>query len=242
MMEYYAAYENYEYHIKFTEELFDLLRKNLGFKDTIQYQGKKINLKTPFKRVKFRDLILKETGIDIDKENDFKKLEKAIKNKKIQSVDIAGCEHYGALLDEIYKRVVRPRIIQPTFLTHYPVEMIALAKRNEKDPSKINSVQLLIDGAEVLKAYDELNDPIDQESRLKEQAELLRGGDDAAMPMDDDFISALKYGMPPTAGYGLGIDRLTMLFSNSDSIRDVILFPFMKPLNKQDSQNKNTRR
>jgi lysyl-tRNA synthetase class 2 len=133
------------------------------------------------------------------------------------------------LLDELYKRIVRPNIIQPTFLTHYPVEMIALAKRNEKDSTKINSVQLIIDGAEIIKAYDELNDPIDQEERLKEQARLLGKGHEEAMPMDEDFVNALKIGLPPTAGYGLGIDRLVMLLTNQASIRDVILFPFMKP-------------
>lgn len=229
MMEYYAAYQNYEYHIEFTEKLFDELKKKLDLKDVIEYQGKKINIKTPFKRVKFRDLLIEKTGIDIDKENNFDKLKKSIESKKLKEVDIKGCKHYGALLDELYKRVVRDSIIQPTFLTHYPVEMIALAKRNEKDPSKINSVQLLIDGAEIVKAYDELNDPIDQDNRLKEQAKLLHGGDEEAMPMDEDFVNALKIGMPPTAGYGLGVDRLVIILTNQPSIRDVILFPFMKP-------------
>lgn len=236
MMEYYAAYENYEYHMEFTEELFNRIRRELKLGESIEYQGKKINLKTPFKRITFRDLLVKEIGIDIDKVNNFSLLKKEIESKKIKGVDIHGCKHYGALLDELYKRVVRPSIIQPTFLTHYPVEMIALAKRNEKDSSKINSVQLLIDGAEMLKAYDELNDPIDQEERLKEQAKLLREGSDDAMPMDYDFIEALKYGMPPTAGYGMGIDRMAMLFTDSASIRDVILFPFMKPLDKKEKR------
>ena len=228
-MEYYAAYKNYEYHIWFTENLFRELKKKLGLKDIIEYQGKKISLKLPFKRVEFRDLLLKETGIDIDKANDFEKLKKEILDKKLTKVDIKGLHHYGSLIDELYKRVVRPKIIQPTFLMHYPVEMIALAKRNEKDPSKINSVQLLIEGAEIVKSYDELNDPIDQEKRLKEQTNLLGKGDEEAMPMDEDFINALKVGMPPTAGYGLGIDRLVMILTNQPSIRDVILFPFMKP-------------
>ena len=115
--------------------------------------------------------------------------------------------------------------------------MIALAKRNEKDPSKINSVQLIIDGAEVMKSYDELNDPLDQEARLKEQQDYLSGGDQSAMPLDEDFISALKYGMPPTAGYGMGIDRITMILTGQESLRDVILFPFMRPT-KKDEGNK----
>ncbi|HEA46700.1 MAG TPA: lysine--tRNA ligase [Candidatus Pacearchaeota archaeon] len=228
MMEYYAAYENYEYHIKFTEDLFNELRRKLKLPNVIEYQGKKINITTPFKRVKFRDILLKETKIDINKADNFEKLKKEIFSKKL-GVDIEGCKHYGALLDEIYKRVVRSKIIQPTFLTHYPAEMIALAKRNEKDPRKINSVQLLIDGAELVKSYDELNDPLEQEVRLGEQANLIKKGDEEAMPMDEDYVNSLKMGMPPTAGYGLGVDRLVMLLTNQPSVRDVILFPFMKP-------------
>ena len=235
MMEYYTTYKDYEFHIEFTEELFNKLRKELKLGDSIEYRGNKISLKTPFKRITFRDLILKETDIDINISNDFNKLKKAINDKKIQ-INISECHHYGALLDELYKRVARPKIIQPTFLTHYPVEMIALAKRNKKDPSKINSVQLIIDGAEVLKAYDELNDPLDQETRLKEQQTYLAGGDEAAMPLDEDFITALKYGMPPTAGYGLGIDRITMILTGQESLRDVILFPFMRPEKPDDKK------
>tara|TARA_Y100000310_G_C20695273_1_gene825244 strand:- start:3719 stop:5206 length:1488 start_codon:yes stop_codon:yes gene_type:complete len=239
MLEYYCAYQDYNFHMDFTEKLFNRLKKDLGLGNEIKYRGKKISLKTPFKRIKFRDLLLKEVGIDVDKANDFQKLKSEIKSKKLSGVDVSGCSHYGALLDELYKRVVRPNIIQPTFLTHYPVEMIALAKRSEEDPSKINTVQLIIDGAEIIKAYDELNDPIDQENRLIEQQKLLQGGDDEAMPMDKDFIDSLKYGMPPTAGYGMGIDRIVMLLTNQESIRDVLLFPFMKPEDKKkDGTNK----
>jgi lysyl-tRNA synthetase, class II len=237
MMEYYAAYQTYEYHIKFAEKFFEIIKKKLKLGDSIEYQGKKISLKTPFKRVKFRDLLVKELGIDIDDEDTFDKLKKSIEKNKIKGIDISACKHYGALLDELYKRTVRTSIIQPTFLTHYPAEMIALAKRNEEDSRKINSVQLLINGAEVLKAYDELNDPLDQEERLREQSELLKRGSDDAMPMDDDFVNALKIGMPPTAGYGMGIDRIVMLLTNSPSIRDVILFPFMKPEGKEDEKS-----
>ncbi|MSS74185.1 lysine--tRNA ligase [Candidatus Pacearchaeota archaeon] len=229
MLEYYIAYKDYNFHIDFTEELFNRIRKDLKLGDSIEYRGTKISLKTPFKRITFRDLLLKESGIDINLSNDFNKLKKEIIDKKIPSVNISECKHYGALLDELYKRVARHKIIQPTFLTHYPVEMIALAKRNKEDSTKINSVQLIIDGAEVCKAYEELNDPLDQENRLKEQQNYLQEGDKSAMPLDEDFIMALKHGLPPTAGYGLGIDRLTMIFTGQESIRDVILFPFMRP-------------
>ncbi|MFA4960183.1 MAG: lysine--tRNA ligase [Candidatus Pacearchaeota archaeon] len=231
MMEYYAAYKNYEYHIDFIHRFFEKVKKELGLKDFIEYRGNKISLKTPFKQIKFKDLLIKEIGIDIDKENNFEKLKKIVKEKKLE-VDIDGCKHYGALLDEIYKKIVRPKIIQPTLIIHYPVEMIALAKRNEDDPTKINSIQLLIDGAEIIKAYDELNDPIDQKERFFEEQKLLEKGTEDAMPMDNDFINALMYGMPPTAGLGIGIDRLTMILTGKDSIRDVIFFPFMKPVEK----------
>jgi len=237
MMEYYAAYKNYEYHIDFIQRFFEKLKKDLKLGDFIEYRGNNISLKTPFARITFRDLVKKELGIDINEANDFDKFMAAIKDKKID-VDVSGCKHYGALLDEVYKRVIRPKIIQPTLLTHYPVEMIALAKRNKEDPSKINSVQLIIDGAEIIKAYDELNDPIDQEKRFFEQEALLEKGDDEAMPMDEDFINALMHGMPPTAGFGMGIDRLVMILTGKDSIRDVIFFPFMRSEEKGDKKVK----
>jgi len=228
MMEYYVAYKNCEYHINFIERFFERLNKDLKLGDSVEYRGNKISLKTPFKRISFRDLILDKLGIDINLANDFEKFKGEIRKKRI-AIDISGCKHYGALLDEVYKKIIRPGIIQPIILTHYPVEMIALAKRNKDDPSKINSVQLIIDGAEVVKAYDELNDPLDQKNRFDEQEKLLKLGDDEAMPKDDDYINALMHGMPPTAGLGMGIDRLVMILTGKDSLRDVIFFPFMKP-------------
>jgi len=228
MMEYYVAYKDFEYHMELIEKFFGGLRKELKIGDSIKYRGNKISLKTPFKRISFRDLLLDKIGIDIDVAKDFDSFKSALEEKKI-AVDVSGCKHYGGLLDEVYKKIVRPNIIQPTFLTHYPVEMIALAKRNKDDSSKVNSVQLIIDGAEIVKAYDELNDPLDQKVRFEEQERLRGGGDDEAMPMDEDFVDALMYGMPPTAGFGMGIDRLAMILTGKDSIRDVIFFPFMKP-------------
>ncbi len=228
MIEYYIAYKDYNYHIEFIYSFFKKLKKDLGIGDKINYRGKEISLKTPFKQIKFRDLFLQELEIDINVADNFEKLKKEISNKKID-IDIKGCKHYGSLLDEVYKRVIRPNLVQPTLLTHYPVEMIALAKRNDEDINKINTVQLIIDGAEIFKAYDELNDPIDQEQRFFEEKKLIEKGDENAMPMDSDFIESIKYGMPPTAGFGMGIDRLVMILTGQDSIRDVIFFPFMKP-------------
>jgi lysyl-tRNA synthetase class 2 len=227
MLEFYYAYADYEKLMDMTEELLKRIFKSLKIKNLVEYQGKRINFKFPIKRVKFSKIVKEKTGIDIEKSNDFEGLKLEIEKKRLE-VDIKHRKNYRDLLDELYKRVVRPSIIQPTFLTHYPVEMIALAKRNEDNPKFINSFQLIINGAEIIKAYDELNDPLDQEQRLNEQSQLKKEGDNEAMPMDNDFINALKVGMPPTAGYGLGIDRLVMLLTNQPSIRDVILFPFMK--------------
>jgi lysyl-tRNA synthetase class 2 len=228
MLEFYYAYANYEKLMEMTEELVPQLVKEINGSYEIKQNNQTLNFKPPFKRIKFKDLILKETGIDIDKTKDFEDLKKEIIKKKLPNVNVKDAKSYSSLMDELYKRVCRPNLIQPTFLTHYPVEMIALAKRNEKDPTKINSFQLLVNGAEIVKAYDELNDPIDQRNRMEEQQKLLKKGDKEAMPLDEDFLNALEMGMPPTAGYGMGIDRLMMLLTNQDSIKEVILFPFMK--------------
>ena len=235
MMEYYVAYKNFEYHIDFIQRFFAKLKTDLELGDSIEYRGNTISLVTPFKRISFRDLLLEKLDIDIDIANDFEKLKVALDEKKI-GVEVSGCYHYGSLLDEVYKRLIRPGIIQPIFLTHYPVEMIALAKKNKEDPSKINSVQLVIDGAEIMKGYDELNDPVDQRERLGWQDDLKGSGDDEAMPMDEDFIDSLMYGMPPTAGFGMGVDRLVMILTGMDSIRDVIFFPFMKPIGSDNTK------
>jgi lysyl-tRNA synthetase, class II len=231
MLEFYYAYSNYEKLMEMTEEIIKLIFKNLKIKNVIKSGGKEIPFNFPIKRIRFWDLILEKMGIDLEKFSDFDSLKEEIEKKNIREVDISKCKHYGALLDELYKRVVRPSIIEPIFLTHYPVEMIALAKRNEENPRLINTFQLIVDGAELVKAYDELNDSFDQEKRLKEQSDLLCEGDKEAMPMDTDFIEALKTGMPPTAGYGMGIDRIAILLTEQESIRDVIPFPFMKPEN-----------
>lgn len=228
MLEFYYAYANYEKLMDMAEELLKKLFNNLGMNEKIEYQGKKLDFSN-IRRIKFIDLVKEKTGIDLDKSDNFESLKKEIEKKKLKEVDIKNCKNYGGLIDELYKRIVRPNIIQPVFLTNYPVEMIALAKRNEKNPKIINTFQLIVNGAELIKAYDELNDPLEQEKRLKEQAQLLKKGDEEAMPMDEDFIDALKIGMPPTAGFGLGIDRLTMLLTNQPSVKDVILFPFMRP-------------
>lgn len=229
--EFYWTYQDYEGLMKFTEELLsDVIPKIVGSLE-VKYGENTFNFKTPYARITFKDLLIKYAEIDIDKFNDYESLKKELVKRKIKDVNISKCSHYGALLDELYKRTARPMIMQPTFLLDYPVEMIPLAKRKENDNTKISSFQLLVNGWELLKAYNELNDPVDQEKRLIEQQDLLKSGDKEAHPMDDDFIESMQYGMPPIAGFGLGIDRLTALLLNIQNIRATAFFPTLKPVN-----------
>ncbi|VVB74680.1 Aspartate--tRNA(Asp/Asn) ligase [Candidatus Tiddalikarchaeum anstoanum] len=236
--EFYWAYQDYKGLMKYTEEMIASVLKNTIGTLKIKYGDKEINFTPPYPVITFKDLILKQTGIDIDKFKDYESLKAEIKKRNIKDVKVDSAKHYGALLDEFYKRACRPSIIQPTFLIQYPTEMIPLAKRNEKDPSKINSVQLLVDGWELVKAYDELNNPIDQKLRFIEQQEFLKEGDKEAHPYDKDFVEALEYGMPPTAGFGLGIDRFCALVFDRQNIRETLFFPTMKPesLIKKDEE------
>lgn len=227
--EFYWAYQNYEGLMEFTEKmLVYVLNKVLGT-TKVKYQDLVLDFTPPIKRVKFKDLLLEHTGLDIDKCNTYEKLVAEIKAKKIKDIDLKKIKHYGALIDEFYKKTCRPQIIQPIFLTHYPVEMIPLAKRNEKDKSKINTFQLVANGIEFVKAYDELNDPVDQRKRLEEQQKFLEMGDKEAHPLDNDFIEAMEYGMPPMAGFGLGIDRFAFLLLDFENIRGSLWFPTLRP-------------
>ncbi|MEM2874395.1 MAG: lysine--tRNA ligase [Candidatus Nanoarchaeia archaeon] len=228
-VEFYEAYADYEKMMQMTEELLvRILRKINNGNLKVKYGNINLDFTPPLPRIKFRDIVLKETGIDINKANTEKKLKTAIKQKRLK-LDIKGVVGYGGLCDKLYKEYVRPKIIQPTFLLDYPVEMIPLAKRKDEDPTKIATMQLLANGFEIIKAYNELNDPIDQRERFEEEAKLAAKGLEEAHMLDEDFIRALEYGMPPTAGWGAGVDRLTMLLTNAPSIKEVILFPFMGP-------------
>ena len=226
-IEFYWAYVDYEFLMKFTEELIrHLLMKT---RDTlkISFQGTELDFSKPIKRLTFRDAILNKTKIDIDKiktEKEFKD-ELEIRHLKL---DMKGVYGLGACFDALYKEYVRPEIIEPTFITDYPAEMIALAKRKENDPTKIASFQLLACGIEFLKAYNELNDPQDQSQRWLDEQKLADLGSEIASQFDADYIRALEYGMPPTAGWGMGVDRFVQLVTDSATIKDVILFPSMR--------------
>ncbi len=231
--EFYWTYQDYEGLMKFTEELLTDIIKKVNGSLEVKYGENTFDFKTPFPRITFRDLLIKHCEIDIEKFNNYESLKKEIIKRKIKDVNVSKCSHYGALLDELYKRTARPNLMQPIFLVDYPVEMIPLAKRKESDSTKISSFQLVVNGWELTKAYNELNDPIDQENRLIEQQQLLKAGDKEAHPLDDDFIESMQYGMPPIAGFGMGIDRLTALLLNIQNIRATSFFPTLKPVNKE---------
>ena len=226
-IEFYQSYADYNDLMILTEELMVFLLKNLGFSDLkIEYQGQIINFQPPYVRLDFRQAIIKETKIDIDK---YKKTKDLISQAKSLGIKPEKTWGRGKILDELYKEFVLPKIIQPTFIINHPLELSPLAKKIPNRPDYVERFQLLVKGLELCNAFSELNDPLDQESRFENQKELREKGDEEAQNADQDFITALKYGMPPTAGEGIGIDRLVNILTDTQNIREVILFPILKP-------------
>ncbi len=229
MLEFYWAYATYEDLMDLTERMIvKVVAAISDGKNLIERDGVKLNFTAPFPRLKFFDAVLMETKIDLEKAFDEDRLRSAMIENAV-SIDEAGLVGYGELVDALYKKYVRPHIIQPTFLIDYPAAMIPLAKRKSDQPERIATVQLIVQGAEVTKAYNELNDPLEQEARFLEEEEKKGKGSAEAMAMDDDFITALKHGMPPTAGFGMGIDRLCAILTGVHSLKEVILFPTLRP-------------
>lgn len=237
-IEFYWAYVDYDVLMKFTEELVVHLVKTIKGSTKVSFQGKTLDFTPPFKRLTFRDAIYEKTKIDIDKIKTEEELKKSLSDSKIK-VDLNGVIGIGAMFDALYKEHVRPYLVGPVYLTDYPAEMIALAKRKADNPKKIASFQLLALGTELLKAYNELNDPKDQYDRWMEEEVLAKKGAQNAMQLDTDYIRALEYGMPPTAGWGMGIDRFTQFITDSPTIKDVILFPSMRNENTSTEQKQN---
>ncbi len=223
MLEFYWAYADYKELMKLTEEMFVFVIKNLFNKTVIEYEGKKLDFKAPYKRVEFNEIFRKYTKIKLD-EIDINVLKKEAKKLEVET---KGGKF--EIADEIFKKVIRPKIEEPTFVIHYPAEAFSLAKSLDKNSEKSASFQLVIAGIELIKAYSELNNPVVQEQRFKDQEKIFKQGFKQAQRMDKDFIEALEYGMPPAAGFGMGIDRLTVLLTDSHSLREVILFPTMRP-------------
>ncbi len=225
VMEIYVAYKDYNWMMDFTEEMIERVALALHGKTSIPVGDKEIDFKRPFKRITMYDAIKEHTGFDIS-EMDEQALRTVCQKLGIECDQTMG---KGKLIDEIFGEKCEGHYIQPTFITDYPVEMSPLCKKHRNNPELTERFELMVNGKELCNAYSELNDPIDQLERFQEQLRLSQKGDIEAMFIDMDFVRALEYGMPPTSGMGIGIDRLTMLMTNSVSIQDVLLFPQMKP-------------
>ncbi len=226
MLEFYIAYKNYEFLMDFTEEMVcDVAIKSIG---TLQFKYGKLNidLTPPWKRLTFFGA-LQEKGLP---EAIARDPGKSVEWARQNGIDIPKDLPEGKLIfDELFSELVEPGLIQPTFITDYPVEISPLAKRKKDNPALVDRFELFVVGRELANAFSELNDPIDQRGRFQAQSEAKVLGDEEAHSMDEDFLRALEFGMPPAAGEGIGIDRLVMLLTDSHSIRDVILFPQLKP-------------
>lgn len=231
MIEGYGAYLNYKDNMTFLKNMLQTIIKNLFNTLEIQMGDKVVDLSGDWEVATFRDLILKYSDIDINKYNTKESLLDKIKEDKIEIESDVPLENlgYGNLVDQLYKKVARPNVVGPLFLTSHPTSLSPLARANDEDSEITDRFQLVINGAEIINAYSELVDPIEQEKRLLHQAELKKQGDEEAMPMDYDYIEAMETGMPPISGWGMGIDRLMQLLTNSPNIKDCILFPLMKP-------------
>ena len=228
MVELYVAYKDYYWMMEMTESLLEKVALELNGSSKVKLNEKEINFKAPFKRISILDSIKEHTGIDVSKMSE-KELFETAKNLGIEVDETMG---KGKLIDEIFGEKCEHNYIQPTFITDYPKEMSPLTKEHRNNSDLTERFELLVNGKELANAYSELNDPVDQLERFEDQLKLSEKGDDEAMFIDNDFIRALEYGMPPTSGIGIGIDRLVMLFTNNVSIQEVLFFPQMKPERK----------
>ena len=223
-MELYVAYKDYAWMMDLVEEMVEKIAMDLHGKTEIQVGDNLINFQRPWKRYTMYEAIEHFTGIDISKMDEATMAETA---KKL-GVEVDKSMGRGKLIDEIFGEKCEGQLIQPTFITDYPVEMSPLAKKHREHEGLVERFEAICNGKEICNAFSELNDPIDQRERFEEQLELGKRGDDEAMLLDEDFLRAIEYGMPPTAGLGIGIDRLSMIMTNSNSIQDVLFFPQMK--------------
>lgn len=228
VMEIYVAYKDYFWMMDFTEKMLEHVVKTVNGGTTVKIGDKEIDFKAPFKRISMIDAIKEHTGIDINGMGETE-LREVCKKLNVETDETMG---KAKLIDEIFGEKCEPHYIQPTFITDYPVEMSPLCKKHRDNPELTERFELMINGKEVANAYSELNDPIDQRERFEAQLALSEKGDDEAMFIDQDFLRALEYGMPPTSGMGIGIDRLTMLLTGQTSIQEVLFFPQMRPEKK----------
>jgi lysyl-tRNA synthetase class 2 len=233
MLEFYQAYADYEDLMDLTEEMFSDVTKTVTGSESIVYQGHTIDMGKKWQRMTLTSALEKVGGVNPEILKDKESLLSFAADK---GVKLTKTGRIGKIITKLFDVLVEPELIQPTFITGYPVEVSPLSRRNEKELDLTDRFELFIAGCEIANGFSELNDPEDQEKRFQQQAAEREAGDQEAHYMDLDYIEALEYGMPPTAGEGIGIDRLTMLLTDSASIREVILFPHMKPLEKESSK------
>jgi lysyl-tRNA synthetase class 2 len=226
MLEFYTAYADYQMLVQFTEELITTVAQKVLGKLKVEFKNQQIDLTPPWKRQTFYQSIAEATGTD---ENLLRDRSSLLALAKKLEAPIKGNEPSGKILDFLFEITVQPKLVQPTFILDYPIEISPLAKRKPNEPELTERFELFMAGREVANAFSELNDPQDQRKRFEQQMAQRAAGDLEAPPLDEDYLRALEYGMPPAAGEGIGIDRLVMVLTNQPSIRDVILFPQMKP-------------
>ncbi|CAN5461317.1 lysine--tRNA ligase [soil metagenome] len=224
-VELYVAYKDYNWMMDFMEEMIEKVALELHETTKISVGENEIDFKRPWPRIRMYEAIEKETGHNLEGK-DADEIRSIAKKLQIDVDDSMG---KGKLIDEIFGETVEPKLIQPTFITDYPIEMSPLAKKHRTKEGLVERFEAVCNGKEIANAFTELNDPVDQRARFEEQARLRAEGDEEAMTVDEDFLRAIEYGMPPAAGIGIGIDRLAMIMTNSDSIRDVLFFPQMRP-------------
>ncbi len=230
MLECYAAYWDYNDMMGLVEEMYTALAEEIAGGVRIRYGDHEIDMSTPWRRLPFYESIREKTGEDLSKADESEIRRSAAKN----GVDVEGIEGKGALIDAIFSELVEPELVQPVFITDYPVELSPLAKAHRSKKGLVERFEPYIAGFEVGNAFSELNDPLDQRERFEEQVRMREKGADETHPVDEDYLRALEHAMPPTGGLGIGIDRLVMLLTDSHSIRDVILFPAMRPERGRD--------
>lgn len=224
-VELYVAYKDYNWMMDFMEEMIEHVALKLHGSTIVKVGDYDINFKRPWPRIPMYEAIQNETGYDLSgkSEDEIRKIAKEL------HIEIEEGMGKGKLIDEIFGTYVEPKLIQPAFITDYPVEMSPLAKKHRSKEGLVERFEAICNGKEIANAFSELNDPLDQRMRFEEQSRLRNEGDEEAMTLDEDFLRAIEYGMPPTAGIGIGIDRLSMIMTNSESIRDVLFFPLMRP-------------
>jgi lysyl-tRNA synthetase class 2 len=226
MLEFYQAYATYNDFVELTETMLSTLVLELTGAPSLEYQGVRIDFTPPWRRITIREALLEYGELKGEDLGDRGKLHAYAKEL---GMEVKGDEPPGRLWVDLFDKVAEPHLIQPTFVTEYPVEDSPLARKNDLNPAMVDRFELYVTGREIANAFSELNDPEDQKARFLEQARAKAQGDETSGWVDEDYVRALEYGMPPAAGEGIGVDRLVMLLTDSPSIRDVILFPQLRP-------------